>query len=51
MSTNCDTVCADEKSRNRRSQNREKRSLTTGHNYAEDLSKMVPTWHEKKIGK
>lgn len=53
ISSNCETLCvADEKTRVRRSQNRDKRSMSAGtHNYADDLGKIMPAnWHEKKTG-
>ncbi|XP_065217699.1 protein outspread isoform X2 [Planococcus citri] len=46
--TNRETVCSDDKNRSRRTQSREKRNLSAGHSYSEDLTKILPTWHEKK---
>lgn len=39
---------SEEKGRTRRVQNREKRGLKTGRSYSEDLTKMLPTWCDKK---
>lgn len=41
-------VRPEEKGRTRRVQNREKRGLKTGRSYSEDLTKMLPSWCDKK---
>lgn len=43
-----DKVRVEEKGRSRRVQNREKRGLKTGRSFSEDLSKMLPSWRDKK---
>lgn len=43
-----DKVRTEEKNRTRRVQNREKRGLKTGRSFSEDLTKMLPTWRDKK---
>uniref|UniRef100_A0A1B6EDG1 PH domain-containing protein n=1 Tax=Clastoptera arizonana TaxID=38151 RepID=A0A1B6EDG1_9HEMI len=44
-----DKVRAEEKGRTRRVQNREKRGLKSGRSFSEDLTKMLPTWRDKKL--